>query len=132
MKTKREVVVQEACIWAVPVQEWQRDQYPEGQAFYYSIYAGASPYQSGSVNVCTIEVSGMVPAGVNLLERAVATLEEKKATAYKNYMKEVAAADKQIQGLMLLGHDSSGDDDWEYQEAAQRDRDEQDYLSAEE
>lgn len=100
MFTKNESVTGDISIWAVPRQSWESEDAPP---FHYSLYSsGRYPYQEGSVKVTTVSVTLQVPAGINLLQAAIETLEEAKDQAHKTYLEKVNHIDKQIKSLQML------------------------------
>lgn len=102
MFTKSESITGNICIWAIPRQSWESKEAPP---FSYRLYSeGANPYIDGSVKVTTIPVTLSVPAGINLLQAAMETLEDAKVQARKTYMEAVHRLDEQIKGLQMLTH----------------------------
>lgn len=105
MITKQETVVSEAAIWAIPVEEWRRKTDPELGLFEYKIITH-SPWESGAVKVIDVTVAGVVPEGINLLQRAIETLEDAKLEKFKAYKEAEARIDQQIAGLLMIGHEA--------------------------
>jgi hypothetical protein len=100
MFTKSESVTGNICIWAIPRQSWDSKEAPP---FSYRLYSSdTKPYTDGSVKVATIPVTLSVPAGINLLQAALDTLEDAKVEARKTYMDAVHRLDEQIKGLQML------------------------------
>lgn len=101
MFTVSESVTGEVQIWAVPRSSYAPKDAPP---FSYQLHAGTIPYQDGSVKICTHTVTLEVPAGVNLLQAALDTLEDAKVKAREAYMEKVRSLDVQIQNLRQLTH----------------------------
>lgn len=101
MFTVAESVTGEVQIWAVPRSSYAPKDAPP---FSYQLHAGTIPYQDGSVKVCTHTVTLQVPAGVNLLQAALDTLEDAKVKAREAYMEKIRNLDIQIQSLRQLTH----------------------------
>lgn len=108
MKTKREPVTGQICVWAVPrhpssVKEGERP-------FSYELSTNSSyHWTTGAVNVHTEEVVVMLPEGINLYEKAMETLYKAKEDAGKQYLEQLAQIDRQIDSLKLLAAPSTGD-----------------------
>lgn len=60
------------------------------------------PWQSGAVAVQEVEVHAVVPAGIDLLEKTVETLNGAKKKAKQDYEAKVEELDEQINQLLLL------------------------------
>lgn len=101
MFTVSESVTDKIEIWAIPRYQWADKSEPP---FSYHLYAGTTPYQEGAVKVSTQEVTLSVPAGINLLQAALDTLEDAKVRAREAYMEKVRSLDVQIQNLRQLTH----------------------------
>lgn len=99
-ETKRETM----DIWAIPrdARYYTRDEIQQGPFEYSLRRVGDIPWSAGAVKVNTIEVGYTIPAGINLLQKAIETLEEKKSKAYEDYLDNVRELDAQINQLKLL------------------------------
>ena len=106
MFTVSESVTGKVEIWAIPRSQWADKSEPP---FSYKLYAGTSPYQEGAVKVSTQEITLSVPAGVNLLQAALDTLEEAKVRAHEAYITKCMELDQQIQNLRQLTHQPSAE-----------------------
>ena len=110
MKTTNEVVKSTAYIWAVPKSEWllkkeveENDGIIEGICpFRYEITDDNSDYRSSAVLVHEFDIAGVVPAGIDLVLKAVETLRGKIAEIQAEADKEVAELEKQIKNLALI------------------------------
>lgn len=90
-----------ATIWAVPTSEWERKNDPDIGMFRYEV--AQYQYQTGAVKVRECEVTLTVPAGINLLERAIATLEEERTRVLGEAQKKAMELEQEIKKLLLLG-----------------------------
>lgn len=106
MFTVSESVTGEVQIWAVPRSSYAPKDAPP---FSYQLHAGTMPYQKGAVKVSTQEVTLTVPAGVNLLQAALDTLEDAKKKALETYVEQCKELDEQIQNLRQLTHQPSAE-----------------------
>jgi hypothetical protein len=92
--------------WAVPKYQWEveADDY-NGTPFKYEVLpSGYDPYQPGSVKVCTTHVHIDIPEGVDLVQAAVKTLEEKIVEKQAKMEYEINELREQINRLQLLEH----------------------------
>lgn len=102
MITKKQPVTGEVHIWAVPRQSYEIS--PESpELFTYEITQSSSHHwRNGAVKVSSHTINLEVPEGINLLERAIITLEEAKAERFRVYQQEAAEIQKQMDSLLLL------------------------------
>jgi len=105
MLTKREKVQGTAFIWALPTTEWERNMDPELGVFKYNVSTQSHRYESGAVKVSEHPISLEVPAGINLLERAIATLNEEKQRVLGEAQKKATEIQEQINGLLMISHE---------------------------
>lgn len=75
---------------------------PDSPSFTYLLREGTSHYYDSYVLVCTHDVELEVPAGVNLVVKAVETLHAKIAQKKAELAKEVAALEDEIAKLQLI------------------------------
>lgn len=101
MITKPEKVVGKAAIWAIPLSDWERQRRKTEDRFEYQICTH-TPYQTGAVKVADVEVSAMLPGGINLYQRAIQTLEEAKEERKRTYNEEISRINEQINSLLQL------------------------------
>lgn len=102
MKTKAETITQEVEIWARKPQ-WFRDE-DTSQQF---VYCVGRPFETFEVMVCKTTVTYDIPEGVDLLSAAVDTLRAKQDEVRARAELEVNSIQKQINELLLIGHESS-------------------------
>lgn len=101
--TKHEVVPVELNLWAIPLNEYEKEDYPEGTLFRYTLYnTDNQPWREGAVMVQTQYHSFEVPAGVNLYEKAMETLETAKADVYKEAARQADRIQEKIDSLKLI------------------------------
>jgi hypothetical protein len=105
MITKREKVKGKAFIWAIPTSDWERNNNPEVGVFRYKVGTEQNVYCTGAVKVCEHEVELEVPAGVNLLERAIVTLNEEKTRVLGEAQKRAMEIQEEINKLLMIGHE---------------------------
>lgn len=101
MKTVDELVEGKMQVWAIP------DKYPdEGEPpFRYVVRDNiGSPYQDGAVMVKEQDVTIRVPAGIDLLEKAIETLKGEIKTTRADAEVRVNNLQEQINNLLLLEH----------------------------
>lgn len=103
MLTKNDHVTSVISIWAVPLSDWQIAELEEGALpFEYETHTTTKPWKRGAVKVTEHNVTLSVPEGVNLLEKAIETLEEAIEDRKKQYHTDVAEINQRIQELLLL------------------------------
>lgn len=96
--TKEDTATGIVAVWAIPRSKWASDDKPP---FTYELHT-RNPYESGAVKVVEHEVTLRVPAGENLVAKAVSTLEEEKNDALKAYLATVEELNLRISQLKLL------------------------------
>lgn len=113
MKTKRTEVVQKMSIWAIPKSDYEIDESKPGEMpFNYKIMTTMNtPWQDGSVKVHEAEMVMYVPAGLDLLEKAVETLKEQIKETRAEAQSKIHKYEEQINNLMLLEWDGNIKDD---------------------
>lgn len=111
MYTKHTAVESKATIWAIPKSEntikYELLDHPDvtPEPFFYKIYAGYStPYESGAVKVHDFEITAFVPAGINLVEKAVETMQKEIETIKADAYDAVTKLEKRIQDLQYITH----------------------------
>lgn len=107
--TKEERVSGEVAIWAIPNDGFGDDKRP----FKYELHTGRC-WITGAVQVTSYQVSLSVPAGINLVEMALRTIEDAKKSKWDEYLREVKDLDEQKQRLLLLVYkaEEKGDDEF--------------------
>ena len=113
MKTKRTEVVQKMAIWAIPKSDYEIEESAPGEMpFKYQIMtSGGSPWQDGSVKVHEKEITMYVPAGLDLLEKAVETLKEQIKETRAEAQSKIYKYEAQINNLLLIEWDGNVKDD---------------------
>lgn len=92
-------------VWAIPRREWEPETDPP---YHYEIRTG-NPYVKGAVRVHMVpDVTITIPAGVNLVAKAIETLTKERADAFEEYRQTAARVEKQIQQLVLLSGPVAG------------------------
>ena len=106
--TKLTEVTQDISIWAVP----NHDAAPDQDPFNYELFTvGSRPWRDGAVKVNTLPVTLMVPAGLNLIQKAIDTLKEAQDEVLKDAHEKVAELEKRIGEFTLLTHQAPPDVD---------------------
>ncbi len=106
--TKDTEVKGDISIWAVP----RRGAEPDEDPFEYELFTeGNKPWRDGAVKVNTLPVTLMVPAGLNLVQKAVETLKEAQNEILKDANEKVAELEARIGELALLTHQEPPNDD---------------------
>ena len=103
MRTEREQVIGMAAIWAMPRTEWEIEQSDDKRPFKYCIKTDTA-WQDGAVKVCEFDAAAWVPEGIDLIAKAIETMQDKIDSIQKNAEKEVASLLTQISSLQLLEH----------------------------
>ena len=108
MKTKRTEVNCTLAIWAIP--NSYKDE--EGTLpFDYKVKLGnETPWQDGSVKITESEQIVYVPAGIDLLEKAIETLKGEIQKTRADAQKTVEKYEKQMESLLQLTYDGVKDD----------------------
>jgi|19_taG_2_1085344.scaffolds.fasta_scaffold03972_2 hypothetical protein len=105
MKTTKQDVVGEVCIWAVPRTEWEISQSEDKKPFHLELYcSNDEPYREAAVQLYAEEVVLTCPAGIDMVQAAVDTLhgvKEKEVKAHATRMNEL---DDRIAALLRLTH----------------------------
>lgn len=96
--TREETVTGMVHIYAVPSTDRSR-------AFDYRV-TSYEPYlmPTSAVKVTTFEVSGVVPAGINLVERALETMEQKQREIQEKADREKERIEEEKQNLLMITH----------------------------
>lgn len=110
MKTKEETVTQTVYLWAVPHSQWHREHFPDDGPFNYVITDSDYHYTTGSVKLLEHEVTLNVPAGIDLLQKAVETLKEEQVRVKTEANQKCNELQEQINSLLLLSHNPEPDD----------------------
>lgn len=104
MKTKQELVTGEVSVWAIPKATYELEALQPGeQPFYYALRTDA-PWQQGAVKVYSETLSMVVPEGIDLVSKAVLTLEMAMEERTKSYQYDMEQLRLQINKLLLLEH----------------------------
>ena len=102
MKTTNEVVAGNIDVWAVPTSVWEQEELGMG-VFKYRLKGDCDRcWDDGAVKVHTQEIVVTVPDGIDLRERAVATLTEEQERIERECKERVANLEKQIRALLCL------------------------------
>ena len=101
MITQKTKVVGPVAVWAIPTNEWERQQNKDLGVFKY-VLSTCDRYESGAVKVHEYTVGLTVPAGIDLLQRAVATLMEAKDKVLGEAQRRAEEIQKQINQLLCL------------------------------
>lgn len=101
--TKETKVTGPVSVWAVP----NRYGEPGEEPFTYEIRT-TSPWGSGSVEVNAYSITLVVPAGLNLIAKAIKTIEAAKKEASDEYLAKLRELDQRIDELKLLGGPVAG------------------------
>lgn len=104
MITKKEAVTGKVAVWALPASKWELQNNPQAEVFKYVLATG-DRWEQGAVKVQEYEISVVVPAGVDLLARAIATLQEQKEKVLGEAQRQATEIQQQINQLMLIGHE---------------------------
>ena len=106
MKTTQKTITQELQIWAVPRSTWHMENYPNDEPFTFEV-STSKPWESGAVHVHNVEVTLVVPAGIDLTAKAIETLREAIKETRDAAEHKVENLNKQINNLLMLEHDTS-------------------------
>ncbi len=117
--TKLTEVTQDVSIWAVPNHNAEANQDP----FTYELYTDGKPWRDGAVKVNTLPVTLMVPAGLNLIQKAIETLKEAQDEVLKDANEKVAELEKRIGEFTLLTYSPTPDADGSVVDAPLQDND---------
>ena len=99
MKTKAETITREIEIWARPPYSFEGD---VGTPFIYTI---GRPWHETEVMVCKATITVDIPAGIDLLGAAIDTLRAKQDEVRAKAEVEVTKIQKQLNELLLIGHE---------------------------
>lgn len=103
MRTQRERVKGPAYVWAIPRTTHEIENSEDGRAFNYSIRTDTA-WQDGAVKVCEFKAEAWVPEGIDLVAKAIETMQEKITSIQRNAQKEVDSLLDRISSLQLIEH----------------------------
>ena len=109
MRTKETPFTQKLNVWAVPRGVYEIEQNPNIDPFKFSVSTDNSNWETGAVNVYSTEVTITVPAGIDLTQKAVETLEEALKQREADHYLTMQNIRQQISNLLLLTHRPEGD-----------------------
>ena len=102
MKTTNEMVKGNIDVWAVPTSVWEQEELGMG-VFKYRLKGDTDRcWEDGAVKVHTQECEIVVPDGIDLRERAVATLTEEQERIERECKERVTHLENQIRSLLCL------------------------------
>ncbi len=110
MRTVETVVSAKAHIWAVPKPEYllrQELEEADGDTskitpFQFEITNSSSHWRDAAVHVHEFDCAGVVPAGIDLVMKAVQTLRDKILAVQERADKEIVKLEEQIKNLALI------------------------------
>jgi len=110
MFTKKEKVSGFVSIWAVPNmyagQRLSGDSGPTEPPFRYELHTGHC-WQTGAVQVKEFDLQLEIPEGINLIQKALDTLDAAKQNRWETYVRECKEIDEQKAKLMMLTYQAS-------------------------
>jgi hypothetical protein len=105
MKTKRTEVQAKIAIWAIPNNYAEEGELP----FTYTAMMGSgTPWQDGSVKVMAREELFVVPAGIDLLAKAIETLKGEIQKTRAEAASQVKKYEMQMESLLQLTYQPEG------------------------
>ena len=106
MKTKLTEVKGQVYIWAKPLSQYDYDRAQEEgvnpEPFTYELSTQNYMFGDGNVNVTSEEVMLVLPAGINLIAKAIETLEDAKSKAHTELNDRLRELDAQIEKLQFI------------------------------
>ena len=99
--TTNEKVKGKISIWAIPNPDYDRND-EDSIPFNYELKDGEYHWRDEAIRVDTQEIELQCPAGVNLVQQAIATLNKKKEKAREEYMETCTKMDDLISRLTLI------------------------------
>lgn len=109
--TKREKVEGQVSVWAVPKSNYElkreKEAAPDSVPRPFNFVLMSEPgrrWETGAVKVQTFDASFVIDGGINLVEKALETLNDEKKVAYDEYAKKLKELDAAIDRLKLLEH----------------------------
>lgn len=107
MNTEKTTVKGKVSIWAIPKRKSELENLKEGEQPFDLTLRTDHCYADSAVNLAKVEVEVLLPEGINIMERAIETLEQEAEEA-ERYAAEVKQRCKQkIESLMLIEHNPS-------------------------
>jgi hypothetical protein len=110
IKTKQELVTVEGSIWATPKYNPEKGEFP----FQYELKDGVHHWSNNAILVAKVQLSALVPEGIDLYQMAMETLTHKENEAMRVYseaMMNIAAVRKT---LLLLNAPTPAPAEGEY------------------
>ena len=101
--TEKTPVTETIQLWAMPQSQWHRENYPEDNPFRYEMRTD-EPYGEGNILLDEQELTLYVPAGIDLREKAVETLQAEVARIRREASEQCEKLQEQINSLRLLAH----------------------------
>lgn len=105
--TEKRDVTGEVTIWAEVNPYRNHDEDPP---FNYRILSGTHHYDDEAIKIITHEVTLPMPAGINLLAKAIETLEEAKAKKRETFNDEMLELNDKIKALQQIEYHPPQDD----------------------
>jgi hypothetical protein len=101
--TKMTPITRTIKIWAIP------NSFPEpGEDPFTFEVRTDRPWATGAVMIHEEDITVTIPAGINLIAKAVETLEHAKRETTDAYIRDLKDLDKRIDDLKLIGYTPSG------------------------
>jgi len=101
MKTERTEVTETLEVWAIPKSSWVMENDPNQLPFRYEARIGKA-YQDGAVKLYEEKISLYVPEGIDLLEKAVETLQDEMKNVRKETKERLEDLQDQVNKLLLI------------------------------
>jgi hypothetical protein len=107
--TKETECTGEVSVFAKP-NDFYNPNDPEDQAFTYILREGTSHWNDRCVLIVTHPVTLPIPAGVNLVEKAVQTLHNKIAEKRAELAQDIAKLEEEIAKLTMITYQPSSEE----------------------
>lgn len=105
MKTEVTTLKQVLQVWAIPVSEWRRKEYPDEPRFTYAVRTDKA-WAEGAVKIHEAEVSIVIPAGIDITRAAIETLREAQREVRSEADAKVNALNEKINDLLMIEDNS--------------------------
>jgi len=101
--TEKTPVTETIQLWAMPHSKWHRETFPDDGPFMF-VMRTDEPYGEGNILLDEQELTLHVPAGIDLREKAIETLQAEVDKVRREAKERCKDLQEQINSLRLLAH----------------------------
>jgi len=101
--TAETVVRQDIFIWAIPQSAWYIEEHPDECPYTFEVRTD-KPWEKGAVKVYEQELELVVPAGINVTEKAIETFKEAQREVQLEADEKINNLEDRIKALLQITH----------------------------